>query len=54
MPPEIPSHRAGLPDPAFDPDYESPEVEDLGTFAELTQLRIVPRVSDNAQMFGTQ
>jgi len=34
--------------------YEPPRVEDLGTFAELTQARSVVRNTDNPGQRGTQ
>ena len=34
--------------------YEPPRVEDLGTFAELTQQRTVLRATDNNGQRGTR
>ena len=36
-----------------DEQYLPPRAEDLGTFAELTRNRIVPRVGDNNVLNGS-
>jgi hypothetical protein len=37
-----------------DDTYEPPRVEDLGTFTELTQHRLIPRVTDNTVNLGSR
>jgi hypothetical protein len=43
-----------MEDPRRDETYEPPHVEDLGTFSELTQHRLIPRVTDNAVNLGSR
>jgi hypothetical protein len=50
----VPSETDSQAPTETDDAYEPPRVDDLGSFAELTQHRSIRLVTDDARNFGTR